>query len=126
MKKITLFILAVCLLLTMAACGSSSPAAPVETPVPATPTPAPTAAPAATETPVATPEPEEDVSDLIAAASEFIDRPVEELYDAIGMPESSDYASSCLGPGEDGNLYYDGFIVYTYREGNVETVRFVE
>ncbi len=51
-----------------------------------------------------------------------------ELYEKIGEPESSDYAPSCLGPGEDGNLYYDtyGFIVYTYRENNAETVRDVD
>ena len=42
------------------------------------------------------------------------------------MPEYSDYAQSCLGTGEDGNLYYDGFTVYTYREGDVETIRIVE
>ena len=50
------------------------------------------------------------------------------LYEKIGEPESSDYAPSCLGPGEDGNLYYDayGFIVYTYRENGEETVRDVD
>ncbi len=26
------------------------------------------------------------------------------------------------GPGEDGELVYDGFTVYTYRENGVETV----
>jgi len=31
-----------------------------------------------------------------------------------------------MGDGEDGNLYYDGFIVYTYREGDLETVYYVE
>ena len=41
-------------------------------------------------------------------------------------PESSDYAPSCLGEGEDGNLYYDGFVVYTYRENGTETVEYVE
>lgn len=56
-----------------------------------------------------------------------IDQDVAALYELIGEPESSDYAPSCLGEGgEDGNLYYDGFIVYTYKEGNKETVRFVE
>lgn len=60
-------------------------------------------------------------------AESCIDKSVEELYELIGQPESSDYAPSCLGEGgEDGNLYYDGFIVYTYREGNVETVHYVE
>ena len=59
-------------------------------------------------------------------AESCIDLTVEELYDLIGQPESSDYAPSCLGPGEDGNLYYDGFTVYTYRENGTETVRVVE
>lgn len=59
-------------------------------------------------------------------AESCVDKSVEELYELIGEPESSDYAKSCLGPGEDGNLYYDGFIVYTYREGDVETVHYVE
>ena len=56
-----------------------------------------------------------------------IDQDISVLYELIGEPESSDYAPSCLGEGgEDGNLYYDGFIVYTYREGNKETVHYVE
>ena len=46
----------------------------------------------------------------------LIDAPVEELYEAIGQPEDSAYASSCLGEGEDGELYYEGFTVYTYRD----------
>lgn len=59
-------------------------------------------------------------------AESCIDKTVQELYALIGEPGSSDYAPSCLGPGEDGNLYYDGFTVYTYREGETETVRVVE
>lgn len=61
-------------------------------------------------------------------AQSCIDLSVDELYALIGEPESSDYAPSCLNPdeGQDGNLYYDGFIVYTYREGEVETVSYVE
>ena len=47
-------------------------------------------------------------------------------YAAIGEPVSSDYAPSCLGEGEDGNLYYDGFTVYTYRDDTGETVSYVE
>ena len=50
------------------------------------------------------------------------DRPVSELYDAIGEPESEDAAPSCMGKGEDVNLYYDGFTVYTYKEGNSQVV----
>lgn len=60
-------------------------------------------------------------------AESCIDKSVEELYKLIGEPGEKDYAPSCLGEGgEDGNLYYDGFIVYTYKEGNKETVHFVE
>jgi len=60
-------------------------------------------------------------------AEECIDKSVEELYELIGEPLEKDYAPSCLGEGgEDGNLYYDGFIVYTYKEGEKETVHFVE
>ena len=58
----------------------------------------------------------------------YIDKPVSELIAAIGEPQSSDYAPSCLNPGqgEDGMLYYDGFVVYTYKEGDTETVQDVE
>ena len=49
-----------------------------------------------------------------------------ETMAAIGEPVSSDYAPSCLGEGEDGNLYYDGFTVYTYRDDTGETVSYVE
>lgn len=83
-----------------------------------------------TEEPVSIPEetqPQEVlVSEKQLLAQTFIDRPLQELIAAIGEPLSSDYASSCLGSGEDGNLYYEEFTVYTYREGPNETVRFVE
>ncbi len=64
----------------------------------------------------------------MALAESCIDKSVEELYGLIGEPLSADYAPSCLNPGEgeDGNLYYDGFVVYTYREGDTETVNYVE
>lgn len=61
-----------------------------------------------------------------AAAKEYIDSPVEDLIARIGEPDEKDYAPSCMGDGEDGNLYYDGFIVYTYREGDSEVVIDVE
>lgn len=49
-----------------------------------------------------------------------------DLFAAIGQPQSADYTTSCMGPGEDGNLYYDGFVVYTYREGSSEVIQYVE
>lgn len=43
---------------------------------------------------------------------------------AIGQPNSKSYASSCLGEGEDGEWYYSGFTVYTYRDpSGSETVQ---
>lgn len=64
--------------------------------------------------------------DAKAAAEGCIGSSVETLYQAIGYPTSSDYAPSCLGDGEDGNLYYSGFVVYTFRSGGSETVSYVE
>ena len=55
-------------------------------------------------------------------AMTMIGEPLEDLIDMIGEPISSDYAPSCLGPGEDGELAYEDFIVYTYREGDMERV----
>lgn len=52
----------------------------------------------------------------------LIDHDVEELYTLIGQPNDTSYASSCIGSGEDGELYYNGFIVVTYRENGTETV----
>ena len=62
-------------------------------------------------------------------AESCIDKSVDELYSLIGEPNSSDYAPSCLGGeenGEDGNLYYDGFVVYTFRDSSGEVVHYVE
>lgn len=64
-----------------------------------------------------------DPEALKELAMTFIDKSVEELIAAIGEPTGSDYAPSCLGDGEDGELFYDGFSVYTYREGDTETVQ---
>ena len=63
--------------------------------------------------------------ELKAIAEAFIDRDVSELFEAIGEPVDSSYESSCLGPGQDGELVYDGFTVYTYKEGDSEVVRVV-
>ena len=59
------------------------------------------------------PADEPEGESLLETAKTFEGAPVEDLIAAIGEPESSDYAPSCLGEGEDGNLYYDGFTVYT-------------
>lgn len=148
MKKTIAIILALLMLLCFAACGDdktdmvgvtviggqdgpevTATAEIVNTPAP-TPVPEETPAPVET-TPEPTPEPTptpqaEPENDLKATAESFIGAALDELIAAIGEPESSDYAPSCLGDGEDGNLYYDGFVVYTYRENGTETVEYVE
>lgn len=121
MKKTMLLILCAALALSLAACGEPAAA---ET----TPTPAATEAPAteesaATEAPEASEAPEESLLDI---AKQYEGRPLEELIAAVGEPESRDYAPSCLGDGEDGNLYYDGFTVYTYKDDSGELVNYVE
>ncbi len=60
--------------------------------------------------PAATPE------EQLATAKTMVGEEVSTLYDAVGEPEDSSYASSCIGDGEDGELHYDGFTVYTYRD----------
>lgn len=54
--------------------------------------------------------------DALTTAQEMIGEDISSLTAAIGEPDNSSYASSCLGLGEDGELYYDGFTVYTYRD----------
>lgn len=68
-------------------------------------------------------EAEPEVNEGKALAESMIGEEVSKLIEAIGEPESADYASSCLGPGEDGELHYDGFTVYTYKEGDSEVIQ---
>ena len=125
MKKALTVLLAALLALSLAACGDAG----------TEPTAAPTEEPAATEPaatePAAEPEETEPAAEpedsLLETAKTFEGADVNELIAAIGEPESSDYAPSCLGEGEDGNLYYDGFTVYTYRDvDGTEVVNYVE
>ena len=76
----------------------------------------PTPEPAPEPTPTPAPAAPKDV------AMGYIGRSASSLIAAIGQPLARDYAPSCLGSGEDGELIYKGFTVYTYREGNTETV----
>lgn len=125
MKRIA--VLMACMTLLLCACGA--PEQEATQPVSQTTTAA-AQIQAESTTPVQqeTEAPTETVNSALELAKSCIDQPVEELYALIGQPERSDYAPSCLdgAQGEDGNLYYDGFVVYTYREGDTETVRYVE
>ena len=109
----------------ISAADSTQTAAPAATTAPAvTKAPAATKAPTATKAPAATKAPTATKAPAATAATaqKYIGQPVSALYAAIGHPSSSDYAPSCLGDGDDGNLYYNGFVVYTYRENGVENV----
>ena len=64
-----------------------------------------------------------EVNEDKALAESMIGEEVSKRIEAIGEPDSADYASSCLGPGEDGELQYDGFTVYTYKEGDSEVIQ---
>ena len=75
--------------------------------------------------PESTPEPapmSEPSGDRLEEALACVDQDISVLYAAIGEPESSRYEYSCSGPGDDGVLFYDGFLVFTYKENGVETV----
>lgn len=61
-----------------------------------------------------------------ATAQSYIGKSASSMIAAMGSPTSSQYSPSCMGDGEDGELYYDGFTVYTYRENGQEKVMDVE
>lgn len=65
---------------------------------------------------------EESEDEKFEIANTLIDHPVSELIEAIGEPLESAYASSCMGGGQDGELYYREFTVVTYLENGSETV----
>ncbi len=68
-----------------------------------------------------TEQPTEPVN-VYAVANSLIDRPVSELYAQVGEPDDKSYASSCIGDGQDGELYYGDVVVVTYVEGENETI----
>ena len=116
-RNLILSVLCLICALLLIGCGNASPA---DVPAPSQPaeTAAPSAAlPDANLEPVAEPTPFE-------IAQGFIDHPLEELIAAIGEPLSSVYGPSCLIPGgQDGQLQYDGFWIYSVKDGEMETVK---
>ena len=111
-KRFLSLALALLLALSLCACGSPSEPAPAPeasaSPVPAEPTPTPGA-----DTPEARRE----------LALSFVNKDAAALIEALGEPLERTYVPSCLGSGQDGELRYEGFTVYTYREGDRETVK---
>lgn len=131
MKKFAIVFLVCISTLLLAACGGDTAAEPEaivsqpEVSANAAVPPMSTAAPNA-NAPAQENSQKADSAKLKATAKEYVGQPVEELFAAIGEPISADYASSCLGPGEDGELVYDGFVVYSYKENGSEVVQSVE
>lgn len=132
MKKLIPFIaIFILTAFVLSACtsGSKTVTATPEPVEPAQPTTEPTPEP--TPEPTAEPEPEPTAAEpddtdweaLRVTAEQYLDKDVSELIAAIGEPAATDYASSCLGPGDDGELIYGGFTVYTYKEGDSEIVK---
>ena len=122
MKKYLSLLLCLVCLLSLCACGEKE-----EQPQS---TPAPTAAPAVetapapvvveTEAPAPAIAPEKSAFELAKALE---GESVDALLETVGEPVSrEDYAPSCLGDGEDGLWHYADFDVYTYREGDSESV----
>ncbi len=65
----------------------------------------------------------QSVEDPVSLVQNYLEQDVSELIAVIGEPISRSYATSCGGEGEDGELVYDGFTVYTFRNGDTEIVK---
>ena len=135
-KSLVSALLALLLLFALAACGAPAPA-PEPTPEPTAVLPVPSLSSVLPGSDLQSPSGGESVETaspaapavdeaLLEAVRACIDQDVSVLYDTVGKPLDSSYAPSCLGieqNGEDGELYYEGFTVATYREGDKEIVR---
>ena len=134
MKAKNLFALLLCLAMVFAltACGQGTPSA-SPAPAQATPEPEETTLPSAELPDAVLTEPEKEAGPdddsaetPLDRAKAYVDRPLAELKEEFGEPNSASYVSSCLGPGQDGELVYDDFTVITYQEGDSETVTYVD
>lgn len=99
---------------------TAKPSAPASTSKPSASTSKPAAsAPAETK-------PAEPAKPTASQASGYVGSSASALESALGAPTSKSYSPSCMGEGEDGIWTYDGFTVYTYKEGGSETVEAVQ
>ena len=100
--------------------GTSKPSASTSKPAASAPASKPAAsAPAETK-------PAEPAKPTASQASGYVGSSASALESALGAPTSKSYSPSCMGEGEDGIWTYDGFTVYTYKEGGSETVEAVQ
>lgn len=115
-----------------ASAGTSKPSASTSKPSASTSKPAasaPASKPAQSKPAASAPaetKPAEPAKPTASQASGYVGSSASALESALGAPTSKSYSPSCMGEGEDGIWTYDGFTVYTYKEGGSETVEAVQ
>ena len=104
---------------------TAKPSAPASKPAAAAPESKPAQSKPAASAPAET-KPAEPAKPTASQASGYVGSSASALESALGAPTSKSYSPSCMGEGEDGIWTYDGFTVYTYKEGGSETVEAVQ
>ena len=107
-----------------ASAGTSKPSASTSKPAASAPASKPAQSKPAASAPAET-KPAEPAK-TASQASGYVGSSASALESALGAPTSKSYSPSCMGEGEDGIWTYDGFTVYTYKEGGSETVEAVQ
>lgn len=108
-----------------ASAGTSKPSASTSKPAASAPASKPAQSKPAASAPAET-KPVEPAKPTASQASGYVGSSASALESALGAPTSKSYSPSCMGEGEDGIWTYDGFTVYTYKEGGSETVEAVQ
>lgn len=108
-----------------ASAGTSKPSASTSKPATSAPESKPAQSKPAASAPAET-KPAEPAKPTASQASGYVGSSASALESALGAPTSKSYSPSCMGEGEDGIWTYDGFTVYTYKEGGSETVEAVQ
>ena len=105
--------------------GTSKPSVSTSKPAASAPASKPAQSKPAASAPAET-KPAEPAKPTASQASGYVGSSASALESALGAPTSKSYSPSCMGEGEDGIWTYDGFTVYTYKEGGSETVEAVQ
>ena len=105
--------------------STSKPSASTSKPAASAPESKPAQSKPAASAPAET-KPAEPAKPTASQASGYVGSSASALESALGAPISKSYSPSCMGEGEDGIWTYDGFTVYTYKEGGSETVEAVQ
>ena len=105
--------------------STSKPSASTSKPAASAPASKPAQSKPAASAPAET-KPVEPAKPTASQASGYVGSSASALESALGAPTSKSYSPSCMGEGEDGIWTYDGFTVYTYKEGGSETVEAVQ